>query len=150
MRSATIYIVYAIYILAIALWATGCTHKPFTPLATPPATATTATTTTTTTVTPSCDTANISYSGDIQPIFASNCYTCHGDTVVTTGLNLETFTTLKAYLQNDFRGDGLYGSMLYHCILHSQGAQRMPPSYKLDSCSIKKIHGWILAGGQNN
>jgi hypothetical protein len=147
MKSAIIYFVYLIYIVAITLFAAGCMHKAFTTL--PPPITPTPTVTTTTTV-PTCDTTNVSYSRDIQPILAANCYTCHGDSAVTTGLNLQTFSTLKAYLQNDFRSDGLYGSMLYNCILHAQGAQRMPPSYKLDSCSIKKIHGWLLAGAPEN
>ena len=115
----------------------SCTHKPQYQVvpATMPAT-------------PTCDSTNIAYYKDIQPIFRNNCYECHS-TAVTTGeggLDLEDTSSLKTYLKQGFRGDGIYGSRLYHSLLHSQNAQRMPPTYILDSCSLHKIHYWLSVG----
>jgi hypothetical protein len=97
-----------------------------------------------------CDTTSITYYKTIQPIIRAICYTCHGDSssIVTqqNGLNLEDTTSLKTYLLLGFRGDNIYGSKLYHCILHAQFALSMPPSYLLDSCSILKIKKWIDVG----
>jgi hypothetical protein len=100
---------------------------------------------------PVCDTTNVSYMHDIQPALKTNCYSCHGDSVTTGGgLDLERFTTFKAYLSNGFRGDGIYGSKFYHCLLHSLGAQQMPPTYKLDSCTLLKVKAWIDIGAPEN
>lgn len=94
-----------------------------------------------------CDSINITYHNDIKPIFRDNCYHCHSTSGTSGGgLNLEDTTSLKNYLNYGFRGDGLYGSKLYHCLLHSQLAQPMPPTFILDSCSLHKIHYWLVAG----
>lgn len=94
-----------------------------------------------------CDTTGITYAKDIRPIFNDHCYSCHG-TIVTAngGLDLEDSSSLRSYLKYDFRGDGIYGSKLYHCILHSQYALPMPPRYIIDSCSISKIKVWLSGG----
>lgn len=101
---------------------------------------------------PQCDTSNLLYKKDIQPIFRGNCYECHSTAVTHNGigeegLDLEDTASLKHYLKNGYDGDGQYGSMLYHCILHSPHALQMPPTYKLDSCSMKKIKHWLDTGG---
>lgn len=97
-----------------------------------------------------CDTTTVSYTADVQPILSANCYSCHGAAVATSGLDLETFTTLKSYLQYGFRGDGVYGSKLYHCVAHASLAQPMPPSYRIDSCALAKIARWIHTGAPAN
>lgn len=131
MRSAVKVFLIIIPLLALD----ACRHKPADISPTPPA------------APPGCDTTNITYAGDIKPIFDDHCYSCHG-TIVTesSGLNLEDTTSLRSYLSYDFRSDGIYGSRLYHCILHAQYALPMPPTYVIDSCSISKIKHW-LAGG---
>ncbi len=94
-----------------------------------------------------CDTTNITYYKTIQPIFRTNCYSCHATGVTTGGgLDLEDTTSLKNYLKNGFRGDGIYGSKLYHCLLHTPLAQQMPPTYIIDTCSLKQVHNWLLGG----
>ena len=87
------------------------------------------------------------YATDVKPILRDNCYECHATAVTATGgLDLESFTSLKAYLNNGFRGDGIYGSKLYHCIWHSALALPMPPTYVMDTCSLRKIDRWIKLG----
>lgn len=127
----------------IGLWCialSGCVHQAYIiPVPTPAPHPTTV-----------CDTTTVSYTADVQPILSANCYSCHSAAVATSGLDLETFTTLKAYLQYGFRGDGVYGSKLYHCIAHASLAQPMPPTYVLDSCSLAKIARWIHTGAPAN
>jgi len=100
---------------------------------------------------PICDTLHVSYKTVIKPILSTNCYVCHS-TVVTQngGLDLEDFNSLKQYIINDFRGDGIYGSKLYHCMLHAANALPMPPDYKLDSCDLNKMHAWLREGAMDN
>ena len=117
----------------------GCTHKPFT----------------TQTIIPfapaGCDTTNVSYKTVIKPLLNNNCYQCHATAVtVNGGLDLEDFTSLKNYLFLGFRGDGIYGSKFYHTILHSLNALPMPPLYKLDTCSLKQVKGWLELGAPDN
>ncbi len=125
-----------IIILLSLLFLISCTHKPgIIPLITPPLTAN------------SCDSANAKYTTDIKPIIKQHCYSCHSSGATTEdGLDLEDTTKLKDYLKNGFRGDGIYGSKFYHCLLHSPYAQQMPPTYILDSCSLHKIHYWLGQG----
>lgn len=132
----------ALYFILILLVA--CVHKAPTtikPAATKP-------------VGESCDSNDISYLTSIKPIFRNNCYSCHNDSVTHTaegqGLDLEDTSSLKNYLKYDFQGDGIYGSRLYHCLLHSFGALQMPPAYTIDSCSLKKIRNWLSHGAHLN
>lgn len=101
---------------------------------------------------PNCDTnRTVSYQFDIQPILKANCYACHAAAQASTGaLDLETFSSLKAYLNNGFRGDGIYGSKLFHCMLHANLALPMPPTYKVDSCSLNLVYNWLAHGGLQN
>ncbi len=121
-------------VLLLLFFFAACTHKAKDTVQPIPAT--------------SCDTVNLNYSSAIQPIFRTHCYSCHGDssTSANTGLNLEDTAKLRAYLANGFRGDGIYGSKLYHCMLHSPLAQQMPPTYVVDSCSLKKVRCWLAVG----
>ncbi len=127
-------------VISVVVALSACTHKallvaPVTPV-TPP----------------DCDTTNVTYHADVQPVLEANCYSCHGTAEVGAGggLDLQNFASLKNYLQYGFRGDGIYGSKLYHCILHSQLALPMPPTYTIDSCSRNKIKRWIDLGGPAN
>ena len=120
----------------------GCTHKPELPVLPikplPPV------------VVNACDTTNVSYKKDVQPVLNANCYSCHGTAVTAGGgLDLENFTSLKTYLQQGFRGDGVYGSKFYHCITHKE-ALPMPPGYLLDTCTLNKIGAWISRGAADN
>jgi hypothetical protein len=94
-----------------------------------------------------CDTTNVSYRKDVQPIIRNNCYECHSASVTQEGgLNLEDTASLKQYLTRQYRGNGIYGSQLMHIINQLPGSLQMPPTYKLDSCSINKIQRWIHLG----
>ncbi len=101
---------------------------------------------------PSCsDSIYNSYTISIQPVIKSNCYSCHSTAVTQSGgLDLEDYNSFKTYLNIDFRGDGVYGSMFYHCIIKAPLSKPMPPTGKLTDCEIKRIKKWIESGAPNN
>ncbi|MGZ3882876.1 MAG: hypothetical protein ACXVP0_00235 [Bacteroidia bacterium] len=82
----------------------------------------------------------------------TNCYSCHSTTVTSNagGLDLENFTSLKSYLNNQFQGDGVYGSKFTHIINQSIGVIPMPPVSKLPPCDIEKVTIWIRNGALQN
>lgn len=87
-----------------------------------------------------CDTSNITYSGSISGIFSLCCLNCHG---AGSNLDFSTYSLLNSYLS-------INSQTLLNSINYVSGAQQMPPSYKLDACTIKKIQIWISAGYPNN
>lgn len=127
-------------VISVVVAFSACTHKALLVTTASPVTPT------------GCDTTNVTYHADVQPVLGANCYSCHGTAQVASGggLDLQNFASLKNYLQYGFRGDGIYGSKLYHCILHSQLALPMPPTYTVDSCSQRKIKRWLDEGAPGN
>lgn len=90
-----------------------------------------------------CDTVNMAYLADIQPILAENCYSCHGDGASPqAGINLKDYGNVKT--QAD-KGN------LIGVITHAPGYPAMPYNLpKLSDCDINKIRDWINRGAQNN
>ena len=89
-----------------------------------------------------CDTTAVSYNLDVLPILQNNCYTCHNQTLVEGGINLEGYTRVKAMAQS---------GRLVGAINHSPGFAHMPKNAsKLPSCDISKISRWVEAGMPEN
>jgi hypothetical protein len=89
-----------------------------------------------------CDTANVKYSTGVVPILQTNCYGCHGNGVVSGGVALDNFNTLRTRALN--------GSLI-GVITHAQGYPAMPKGgAKLSDCNINKIRSWINNGALNN
>lgn len=90
----------------------------------------------------------ISFSGDIQLILASNCTMsgCHS-TDATSEFSLTTYNDV---IENgDIRPGDANDSKLYEVILET-GDDRMPPTGSLTEIQIKKIFIWIEQGAKNN
>jgi len=87
-----------------------------------------------------CDTSNITYSTTISYIYSICCLNCHGS---GNNLDFSTYGALSAYLS-------VNSQTTLNSINYVAGTQHMPPSYKLDACTIKKIQIWITAGYPNN
>jgi len=91
------------------------------------------------------------YTQKVQPIFASNCYRCHGGMNHRGGLSLSTRATI-------LRGgkDGVVivpgdpeRSLLVKLIRHQGPAndpRPMPPKAKLSDADIATVERWIRAG----
>jgi hypothetical protein len=79
-----------------------------------------------------CDTVNMTFSTDIQPILQANCYRCHGNGIVNGGVTLDTYAGLKI-------------------VAEGAGYPPMPDDGgKLSDCDINKIKDWINRGASNN
>ena len=90
----------------------------------------------------SCDTVNMKYAANVQPIISSNCYGCHGNGNVSGGVSLDSYSKLKTQVDNG----NLIGT-----ITHANGYPAMPQGgAKLSDCNINVIKDWIARGAQNN
>lgn len=92
--------------------------------------------------TTSCDTANVTFTSSVKTIITNKCQGCHGGGAPQGGINLTTYTDVKAKVD-----DGkLWGS-----INHLQGFSPMPKNgIKLSDCEIAVFRKWIAAGAPNN
>lgn len=98
-----------------------------------------------------CDTLNVSYSASIKIILHDNCYSCHSTANTQTGgLDIEDWNSLKNYLTQSYRGDGIYGSKFFHVVNQDGLVPHMPPTGKLSDCDLAKIRSWLRDGGLEN
>jgi len=89
-----------------------------------------------------CDTTNIKYATTVAPLMTAYCTNCHGGGSPSAGINLEGYSNVKQYVNNE----SLWGSMN-----HSNGFKPMPQGApKLDPCTLNKLLAWIQAGALNN
>ena len=89
-----------------------------------------------------CDTNNVTYVKDIEPLIRNNCLACHGTGIGLGNITLETYNDLQPYIQNG----ALLGSME-----HQAGYSPMPKGgTKLSQCSISLLKSWISKGSLNN
>lgn len=91
----------------------------------------------------SCNTVNMSYANDIQPIIAGSCTgSCHNTNNPTGNRILTSYSGLV---------DAIDNGKLVGVISHSAGYPPMPQGgAKLSDCSINKIKAWIEQGALNN
>jgi cytochrome c553 len=89
-----------------------------------------------------CDTANMKYATNVQPIISSFCYGCHGNGAASGGISLDSYAKLKTQADN--------GNLL-GTITHASGFPAMPfGASKLSDCNINKIRSRINHGTLNN
>lgn len=89
-----------------------------------------------------CDTENMSFAADIQPILQQNCLVCHSQAANFGNVNLEGHNRVKLYADS--------GELL-GVIEHQSGFSPMPKNApKLVDCQIEKIARWISDGALNN
>jgi len=97
--------------------------------------------------TTTCDTSAVSYARDIQPIFNSNCVSCHvsGGTGATYGILTSydaswwSVSRNRNYIIRDINDANVSDP--------SHMPQALP---SLSTCDINKITAWIDQGYQNN
>lgn len=90
----------------------------------------------------SCDTTDISFAQDIEPMLRTACYTCHGSGIGLGNVTLEGYSNLQTYISN--------GSLL-GSVEHSAGFSAMPKGgTKMSDCSISILKVWIRQGASNN
>jgi hypothetical protein len=90
-----------------------------------------------------CDTASVSFSEDIIPILANNCYACHSN------LNAPSFTNGLAL--EDYEDVAANALKIVGAVNHQKGFQPMPKGgSKLDPCPISLIEAWVDTGAPDN
>ena len=89
-----------------------------------------------------CDTANVTYSGTVQPIIQNNCLGCHSSYGTGGGILLNTYSEVA--------DQALSGNLL--CAVYGEpGCNLMPKnSSPLSSCDLTKLTMWVDAGAPNN
>ena len=89
-----------------------------------------------------CDTSDVSYATDIQPIFEANCFTCHSEAAALGGVVLEGYDNVQV-VANDGR--------LLGAVNHESGFTPMPQDApQLGDCNLAMINAWVNAGALNN
>jgi uncharacterized membrane protein len=89
-----------------------------------------------------CDTLNMSFSQDIQPIINNNCKGCHSGASPQGGINLTNYNAIQSVATS---------SQLVGVITHAPGYKPMPHNQdKMDDCTIAKIRNWVNEGAKNN
>ncbi|MEI6767167.1 MAG: c-type cytochrome [Bacteroidota bacterium] len=88
-----------------------------------------------------CDTANVTYSGIVQPLISSNCGGCHGPGA-SMGITLTVYNDLKQYLDAN--------KQKFVDAINYTSAKVMPPSGKMSACKISQMQKWINAGYAGN
>jgi hypothetical protein len=89
-----------------------------------------------------CDLTNIKYSNTVGKIMSDYCTGCHGGALPSANISLDSYDSLKKYVNNG----SLIGSMK-----HSSSYSPMPKgSAKLDICTIDKVQKWIDNGALND
>jgi Na+-translocating ferredoxin:NAD+ oxidoreductase RNF subunit RnfB len=95
----------------------------------------------------SCDTAGtVSFNTQVWPVINNNCTGCHNSSNSRGGVNLEGYAQVKTYAETLQNGTPI----LVGVINYMNGFANMPPSGKLDDCSIRKIELWIGQGITDN
>ncbi len=89
-----------------------------------------------------CDTTNMSFLTDINPILENNCVSCHNNTQSNDGVILTDYNDVLTVVNN---------GLLLNVIEHMPGYPQMPFGLsQLPSCTINKISAWINRGAPNN
>jgi hypothetical protein len=94
-----------------------------------------------------CDTSSpVGFIAQVKPLIDNYCVSCHNSTVTNGGVNLNGYAQIKLYAESLRNGTPL----LIGTIRQISGFKAMPPSIKLDVCSIRKVEIWISEGRLNN
>lgn len=89
-----------------------------------------------------CDTTTVTYSTSVTPILSSSCNSCHGGSIPSAGIKLDTYAGVKQQVDN---------GRLWGAVSHGASYSPMPKNApKLSDCNQAKIRLWIAAGAPNN
>ncbi len=90
-----------------------------------------------------CDTVlAVSYSQQVVPMLAQQCYSCHTGSSPSGGILMGTYATDKALADN---------GKLYGTISYASGYSPMPEGApKMSDCQLAIIKKWIDASAPNN
>jgi hypothetical protein len=88
-----------------------------------------------------CDTTNITFAKNVQPIIVQHCVGCHNNGN-KENFSLEGYDKVKAKVDE---------GLILPNIMHSKDALPMPKDMpKLPECKINTIERWIKEGAKND
>ena len=93
-----------------------------------------------------CDTTNVLYSTTVKSILDAKCNSaaCHGGTSNPSGIPLDNYAGVKAYLDAD-------KATFISSIIQDGNASNMPKGdAKMSDCNNNSIKAWINKGYPNN
>ncbi len=89
-----------------------------------------------------CDTAKVTFSKSVLPIFEAHCVSCHGSITSYSGLRLHNYSFVK---------EAVNTGRLMGAIRWEPGFIRMPLDQpQLLGCDIKKLEIWLRNGSKND
>jgi uncharacterized membrane protein len=86
-----------------------------------------------------CDTTNVSFSADVQPVINANCVSCHAPGGQQESTPLTNYNEIKTYADNGKLVGRTQNSSL-----------PMPPTGLMTQCNQDIIEAWVNAGAPNN
>ena len=92
-----------------------------------------------------CDSANVSFSKSVAPIFASLCNNCHSSSQNQGGVILDTYNGSLIVAQN-----GKLVNSIEHTSASSINYMPSGSTTKISDCKLKIIENWVSAGAKNN
>jgi mono/diheme cytochrome c family protein len=98
----------------------------------------------TTCATTACDTVNVTFTKNINPILQQQCLSCHSNTSTGGGVLLNSYDDVKAIATDQSRGPE---GRLYGALSHMPAYSPMPKGgTQLDNCKLRQVKLWIEAG----
>ncbi|UOG74114.1 hypothetical protein MTX78_18580 [Hymenobacter tibetensis] len=92
--------------------------------------------------TPTCNTANVTYTLTVAPLLQKSCTSCHNSNFASGGVNLSTYARVRTVALNG----RLIGS-----VNHEAGYSPMPKGgTKLPDCDISQLRKWVEDGAIEN
>lgn len=88
-----------------------------------------------------CDTSDVRYSNEIEPILISTCSGCHKGQFPDGGVYIRNYDDIKVLANTGY---------LIGTIFHKPGYKKMPEGGQLDSCSLAKVRIWVDNGAKND
>ena len=88
-----------------------------------------------------CDTVDMSFSKDINPIIQKKCVPCHNYELYYNGRIYETYEGVKEVAET---------GLLLEVINHSGNIKMPKDEPKLPDCEIDKFEAWVNQGFKNN
>jgi len=93
-----------------------------------------------------CDTTNMSFATNIQPILNANCTSCHNPSGSAAGYG--DYTNYSRLLSSNAKNGSLVNDIT---ITDVSSIHHMPYNLpSLSACDIEKITAWVNAGALNN
>ncbi|HZK96233.1 MAG TPA: c-type cytochrome domain-containing protein [Prolixibacteraceae bacterium] len=87
-----------------------------------------------------CDTAGVvTYQNQIATLISKNCISCHSGSGASKGILLDTYTNVKAQIDNGKLLAAVKGTSI-----------QMPPAYKITTCELREIELWKANGTLQN